>query len=559
MNCLALVDAPDGVGGAKGTRDDEQVLIVDCGVTFDATPFPRGLGVDVVHPDFRVLERYEGRIAGVFLTHGHEDHIGALPYLLARLDVPVWGPPYALGLLRHRAQEHEVLKHARLFESRPRERYQVGPFEVEPVRVTHSIADATALAIRTSSGLVVHTGDFKFDETPPDGEHMDEARLEELGDEGVALLFSDSTNIDARGPTGSEQGVGEVLDGIVREAEGAVVVGVFASNVHRLRILGDLARRHGRFLVPLGRSVGTHARVARDTGYLRWPDDLVVAADVARSMPRRKILGIATGTQAEGTAALARLGRGEHPHFALTPGDTVVLSSRVIPGNEPQAYAMMGDLLRRGVVLRTWASDRGVHVSGHAHRDEQRRMLELVRPRAFIPAHGTLHHLTRHAALAREVGVEHVEVLENGDIAELAPQGAHLRKVERLPVPRVHRFAGHEVSRRVLKERMGLAEGGVVAVSLQVEADGTLHRGGIDILTHGVLDEEGLEDDVRIDAEHEIRGALEALSPEARRDDGGVAEGARLAVRRAFARAFGHKPLTLVFVTRKESRGNGPP
>src|ERR1700722_5440195 len=260
MNCLAL-------------EQDGWVMLIDCGVTFDR----RGLGVDVVHPDFSALEPFRERIAGVFITHGHEDHIGALPYFLRRFDVPVWAPPYAMGLLRERAGEHEVLSHAKLIEVRTREHVTVGPFEVEPIRVTHSIADATALAIDTSSGTVIHTGDFKFDETPIDGEAFDEPRLLELGERGVALLCSDSTNIDTLSPTGREDRVAESLSRLVRVAEGRVVVGLFASNVHRLRILGQIAESTGRQLVPLGRSVRTHARVARDTGYLAWPVERLVA------------------------------------------------------------------------------------------------------------------------------------------------------------------------------------------------------------------------------------------------------------------------------------------
>jgi ribonuclease J len=304
MNCLAF-------------EQRGWVLLVDCGVTFD----DRGLGVDVICPDFSALEPFRGCIAGVFVTHAHEDHIGALPYLLKEHDVPVWAPPYALGLLRARAEEHEILAHARLLEARPREKVEVGPFTVEPIRVTHSIVDATALAIHTDAGLVVHTGDFKFDESPPDGEVFDEERLAELGAAGVSLLCSDSTNVDTLGASGSERGVGEALLARVQAASGRVVVGLFASNVHRLRMLGDIARATGRRLVPLGRSVQTHAKVATETGYLAWPEIDLVTPEMASKLPREKVLGIATGTQAEANAALARIARGDHARL-LAPGDT---------------------------------------------------------------------------------------------------------------------------------------------------------------------------------------------------------------------------------------------
>jgi ribonuclease J len=538
MNCMALVQ-----GG--------EALVVDCGVTFD----DRGLGIDVVHPDFAALDGLH--VAGVFVTHGHEDHIGAIPYLLRRVDAKVYGPRYALGLVRERAAEHEILGHVRLEEVAPRSRVRVGPFEVEPIRVTHSIADATALAIRTAAGLVIHTGDFKFDEAPPDGETFDVPRFEELGREGVRLLLSDSTNVDAKGPTGSEEGVGEALDAIVRDARQAVVVGVFASNVHRLRMLGDIARRHGRKLVAFGRSVNTHSRVARATArstgehagepYLDWPGELVWPADRARELPRSAILGVATGTQGEEAAALSRLARGEHPAFDLAEGDVVVMSSRVIPGNEPEVMRVMANLLRRGVTLRTWWSDRAVHVSGHAHRDEQRRMIEMVRPRAFVPVHGTLHHLLRHAELARELGVPEVCVLENGDVGEVGD--APLRKADRVPTGRVHVFAQRPLSAQVLSERMALAAHGAAHVVVPLDEAGRV-AGEITVVTKGVLDE-SLDAHVLASARNEVMAAIEELpSGGSGRAESEVADAARQAVRRALARVLGFKPVATATVSR---------
>jgi ribonuclease J len=542
MNCLALEQ-----GG--------EVLVVDCGVTFDG----RGLGVDVVHPDFSALDPYH--LAGIFVTHGHEDHIGAIPYLLKRFHAPVFGPRYALGLVRERAAEHEILGHVDLHEVTPRTCVRVGPFEVEPIRVTHSIADSTALAIRTAAGLVVHTGDFKFDETPPDGETFDVPRFEELSREGVRLLFSDSTNIDARGPTGSEEGVGHALEAIVAGARQAVVVGMFASNVHRLRLLGDIARRHGRRIVPLGRSVSTHARIARATArstgeqagapYLEWPSDLVWPADRARELPRSAILGVATGTQGEAAAALSRLGRGEHPAFDLVAGDVVVMSSRVIPGNEPGVMQVMSNLLRRGVELRSWWSDRAVHVSGHAHHDEQRRMIEMVRPRAFIPAHGTLHHLLRHAALATELGVPEVCVLENGDLAEL--DASALRKTGRVRAGRVHVFARRALPNGVLGDRVALAAHGAAHVVVVVDAAG--HPAGeVSLLTRGVLDET-VDAHLLAAARNEVLAALQDEGSHrpagaAPRSDAELGETARQAVRRSLARVLGFRPVTTASVVR---------
>jgi len=534
MNCLAL-------------EQRGEVLLIDCGVTFD----DRGLGVDVVHPDFEALARY--RIAGLFVTHGHEDHIGAIPYLLRRFDMPVFSPAYALGLVRERAAEHEVLHHIDLRRVNPRDVVRVGSFEVEPIRVTHSIADATALAIRTDAGLVVHTGDFKFDDAPPDGELFDIERLEALSREGVRLLMSDSTNIDASGPTGSEEGVGRALDAIVERAEARVVVALFASNVHRLRLLGDIARRHGRRIVTLGRSVSTHARVARatvrstgvDAGrpYLEWPSDLVWPAERARELPRSSTLVVATGSQGEEAAALARLSRGEHPALDLDAGDTVVLSSRVIPGHERVVMGVMSDLLRRGIEVRTWWSDRNVHVSGHGHREDQRRMIGIVRPEAFVPLHGTLHHLQRHAELARELGVSHVTVLENGDIGELGDSG--VQKVGRAPTGRVHVFGRRVLPPRVLEERAALAARGVVHVTIPLDGKGRL-AGDIGFVARGVLDAEA--DGALITAAcDEARAAVRSLSDGS---EAALTETVRQAVRRALGRALGSKPVTLVAVIR---------
>jgi ribonuclease J len=528
MNCLAL-------------EQDGWVMLIDCGVTFDR----RGLGVDVIHPDFSALEPFRERIAGVFITHGHEDHIGALPYFLRRFDVPVWAPPYALGLLRERAGEHEVLAHAKLTLVRTRQKVNVGPFVVEPIRVTHSIADATALAIETAQGTVIHTGDFKFDETPTDGEAFDEARLSELAREGVALLCSDSTNIDTNVATGSEQRVVETLSRLVREAEGRVVVGVFASNVHRLRTLGQIAETTGRRIVPLGRSVRTHARVARDTGYLNWPVERLVAPEEAALLPRDRVLGVATGTQAETHAALARLARGEHA-FTLDPGDTVIFSSRIIPGHEPEVFALTNDLLRKGLHVITRMEEPTAHVSGHAARPEQQRMIELTRPRAFLPLHGTLHHLLRHESLAKSLGVASTCVLEDGEVGGLVD--GSLVKIGRWPSGRVHVAFGREVSPDVLRERRALASGGFAVAVVHLDRDGFI-VGDVGLVSRGVVGEvaaAGVLEQARRDAE----GAVKKLSAAARRDPVILTDTLRLAVRRVLTRVTGTKPEVIVSVVR---------
>ncbi|HEY4122554.1 MAG TPA: ribonuclease J, partial [Byssovorax sp.] len=318
MNCFALEHA----GG---------IVVVDCGVTFPTLD----QGVDVYHPRFDWLFERAGDVLGVVVTHGHEDHIGALPYLLDRLDVPVYGPAHALELVRARLDEHAFdPAEVDLVTAPAGAAFELGPFSITPIRVTHSITEATALAIKSDAGTVLHTGDFKLDPAPPDGELTDVERLMSLGDEGVSLLLSDSTNVDSPGRATSERDVGDHLAELVASAPQRVVLGLFASNVQRLRLIGDAAIASGRRVCLLGRSIQSHVRAAERVGKLTWPSDLVVPTELAASTQREKLLVIASGTQAERTSSLTRLSQGAHPALRLQPGDRVILSSRIIPGNE---------------------------------------------------------------------------------------------------------------------------------------------------------------------------------------------------------------------------------
>ncbi|HLV22532.1 MAG TPA: ribonuclease J [Polyangiaceae bacterium] len=450
MNCLAI-EQVDGV------------LVIDCG-----TSFPHDdLGVDVIHPDFSWLVENASRVAGVFLTHGHEDHVGGLPYLLADLAVPVWGPPHAIGLARQRLNEHE-LGDADLRTAEAGRSYGVGPFEIEPVRVTHSIVEASALRIRTRAGVILHTGDFNLDPDPPDGEPTDEERLRQIGDETVNLLLSDSTNIDVADRPGSERAVGAALERLVSKATARVFVVMFASNVQRLMLLGDIAQRAGRKLCLLGRSLNTQVEIARRIRRLDWPSDLVISADQARTFPRDELLVLAGGSQAERNSAMRRIAGGTYPYMEIEAGDDVILSSRIIPGNERGVFEMMADLLRRGVHLHSRISDPDVHTSGHAGRSEQLRMLELTRPRAFLPVHGTLHHLLRHAELARSWGVAETLVIENGRVARF--DGASLVDEGQVPHGKVAvAIGGEPMTEEALRRRAELGRAGLITVALAVD------------------------------------------------------------------------------------------
>ncbi len=529
MNCLAL-------------EQDGEVVLVDCGVTFPSSD----LGIDVFHPRFDYLLERRDRIRGVVLTHGHEDHIGGLPYLLDWCDVPVWGPAHALELSRQRLYEHGYEPgELDLRIARPGASHRIGPFDVEPVRVTHSIADATALAIHTAAGLVLHTGDFKLDPAPPDGEVTDEERLCALGREGVRLLLSDSTGVDAPGRAASERDVGEALERLVLRARGRIVIGMFASNVQRLRVLGDVAQRAGRRICLLGRSVVAHWRAAHEVGRLAWPSDLVVPPEVAAGMPRERLLVIAGGTQAERGSGLSRLAAGTHPALRLEEGDTVVLSSRVIPGNDRPVFDMMAGLLRLGVDLVTRITDASVHASGHAQRDEQLRMIEMTEPQAFVPLHGTLHHLTRHAALARDAGVGDVLVAENGDLVEIG--AAPLAKTARVPVGKVATAGGEELSEDVLRERAQLGRAGAAFVSLVVDRHGAV-AAPPRVLARGVPGEPGAES-LRA-AALAVARALADTDERVRRRDDELTEVARVAARRALEAHTGSRPMVTVALTR---------
>jgi ribonuclease J len=359
-------------------------------------------------------------------------------------------------------------------------------------------------------------------------------------------LLSDSTNIDSPGSAGSERDVGDALDALIAPARGRVVIGLFASNVQRLLLLGEIAKRSGRRLCLLGRSVLTHAKAAEAVGRLKWPSDLVVPPEVAAAMPRERVLVLASGTQAERMSALTRLASGTHPVLRLDPGDTVILSSRIIPGNDRPVFDMMADLLRAGVELHTRISERGVHASGHAQRDEQRHMIDLTKPRAFVPVHGTLHHLVRHAALARESGVRDVLVAENGHVVELRAEGV-MAKAGRVPVGRVATAGGAELTEEVLRERAQLGRAGVAVVSLTLDARG-LCVGAPQVVSRGVF-EPALASAARKVALAVTR-ALTDVDARSRANDDAIADVARLAARRAIEAHTGRRPMVLVSLNR---------
>jgi ribonuclease J len=529
MNCLGI----ESSGG---------VVLVDCGVTFPAD----GLGVDIARPRFDYVFERQEQLRGIVITHGHEDHIGALPYLLDALDptIPIWGPPHALTLVRKRLEEWGLAREAVLRTTSPGVRFDVAGLEFEPIRVTHSITEATALAIRGAGQTILHTGDFKLDPHPADGERTDEDRLRAIGDEGVRVLLSDSTNVDSPGESTSELEVGEALLRCVLEERQRVVVGLFASNVQRLLHIGRVARLSRRRVVLLGRSLETHVAAAVAVGKLDWPSDLILPVEMARGTARERVLVLATGTQGEPSAALARLAGGTHPRLALEPGDAVFLSSRVIPGCERAVHEVMAGLLRRGVRVVSRAHEPKIHASGHAHRGELLRMMELVRPRGFIPVHGTLHHLHRHADLARSQGISDVVVAENGDV--VAVDDGPLRKTGRAPSGRVYADERRTVPTEVLDERRKLARAGVLFTQVVLD-EGGRRIAQPTVTGMGVLTRD--EGDVLVRASEAAAHAWDRAIAE-QRAEAGCADAVRLAVRTLVEGQVGTRTQVLVTVTR---------
>jgi ribonuclease J len=462
----------------------DDVIAVDCGLMFPDDQLP---GIDYVIPDFSyALGRGRG-FRAVVLTHGHEDHIGAIPYLLREVGVPVYGTPLTLALVAEKLREHGMLEGADLRVMRPRERFDVGPFRVEPIRVTHSIVDGIGLAIDTPAGTVVLTGDFKLDPSPLDGEPSDDGRFAELGDRGVLVLCSDSTNVDRPGHTPPELEVGAALAERFSRASGRIILATFASHIHRIQQVLTQAALFGRRVALLGRSMERNVAVAAELGYLRVPAGLLQPLEDLVALPAERQVILSTGSQGEPNSALSLMAAGEHKYVQVARGDLVVISARVIPGNERTVGRVINALYRRGAEV-LYDDNAFVHVSGHASQEDLKRMLALTRPRYFLPIHGEYRHLLGHARLAASAGLapERIFLIEDGAGLEATPVSA--RVIEGFQAGRVlvdGKGIG-DVGAVVLRDRQILNEEGVIAVSLAVDAKGALVAGP-EIATRGVI------------------------------------------------------------------------
>ena len=522
----------------------DDLVAVDCGLMF---PDDELLGIDYVIPDFTyALSKGEG-FRAVLLTHGHEDHIGAVPYLLRARNVPIYGTPMTLALVAEKLREHGLLEGAHLRPMRPREAFDVGPFRVEPIRVTHSIVDGIGLAIDTPVGTVVLTGDFKLDPSPLDGEPSDYRRFAELGERGVALLCSDSTNVDRAGHTRSEVDVGAALAERFARAPGRIILATFASHIHRIQQVLALAERFGRRVALLGRSMEKNVTIAADLGYLRVASGLVQPLEAVVELPPHQQVILSTGSQGEPNSALTLMAAGEHKYVQIAAGDLVIISARVIPGHERTVGRVINALYRRGAEV-LYEDNAFVHVSGHASQEDLKLMLSLTRPRYFVPVHGEYRHLLGHARLAESVGIarERIFLIEDGAGVEVGKSAA--RRLEGFPAGRVlvdGKGIG-DVGAVVLRDREILSEDGVIAVSLAVDAKGAVVTGP-EIASRGVFYVKESETLVE-----EIRAAVLAALAERGSDDPWDREATsarvRTAVRQFVNQRFQRKPFVLPMI-----------
>src|SRR6266852_6127333 len=466
-----------------------QVLVIDAGLMF---PQEDMLGIDLVLPDISYLLEKGRKVLGIFLTHGHEDHIGGLPFALKRLNVPVYGTRLTLGLVKPKLREHRILRESDLREVRVGDSVQLGPFRVETIAVCHSIPDAVALAIETPVGRVVYTSDFKLDPAPPDGYPTDMERFRRLGEAGVLLLLSDSTNAERQGRSGSERDLHGPFEQIFSEAPGRIVVANFASNIHRIQHLVRMATQFGRRVAVVGRSLQTNFKTARELGFLKVPEGLTVPLEEIDKVPPSKLLLLTAGSQGEPMSALARFALQRHPFVNVLKGDWVVISARPIPGNERMVHQTVNNLYRHGAARVFYAEVGSVHVTGHAQRDELREMLDAVRPRNFIPVHGEYRQLLLHSEIAREAGIaaDRIIVVEDGETVEL--DATSLKRGDKVATGLIYvdGLGVGDVEQVVLRDRRHLAEDGILVVTLVLDRDTATVRAGPDLVSRGVIEPE---------------------------------------------------------------------
>jgi len=532
MNCMAIRWADD-------------IIVIDAGLMF---PEAELLGVDIVVPDITYLTENRDHVRAIVLTHGHEDHIGALPWILSELNVPVYGTEFTLAYVEGKLEEHGLLDDAELNEIQAGESFRIGPFTINPIQVTHSLVDCVALAIHTPLGVIVHTGDFKVDPTPTDNRLFDLHAFAEYGKQGVLALFQDSTNVERRGYTPSERAVRARFDEIFTRTKRRLFVSCFSSSIHRMKLTMEAALEHGRKVALVGRSMMESAEIAQDLGYIEPPDGLLIHPAQARELPPEKVCVLISGTQGEPMSALSRAAVDNHKHARIQAGDTVVLSSRIIPGNEKAIYRVIDHLFRRNAhVIYDDGSTPPVHVSGHASQEELKLIINLVKPQYFIPIHGEYRQLKLHAELAAAMhgSVGQVMMIESGDILEFDELGA--RKAGRVAVGRVcidSNSMGDIVEDLVIRDRRHLSEDGIVLPIIAINKLTGKVETSPEIVMRGFSPsstEDGFLDQARL----VVMNTLESSSDEERADYGVIKEKIRQDLKRFIVKHTSRRPLIM--------------
>lgn len=523
----------------------DSTFIVDAGLMF---PEDYMLGVDCVIPDMNYIKQRKSNISGVVLTHAHEDHIGALPYLLKEMNVPIYGTPFTLGVVRKKLEEHDIFAPVSLNEISPRSTLELGAFELEFIRVCHSAVDGVGIAIKTPLGLVIHTGDFKISHTSVDGMVTDVNKFAQYGEKGVLALLSDSTNVEREGYTISDQEVGDTLGRISAGRKGRIIIGLFASSITRIQQVIDIAKTINRKVIFNGRSIETSVNIAKELGHINIPEEMEIGIEQISEFPDDEIFIITTGSQGEPMAALARMAAGTHKQIRIKKEDTVILSSKFIPGNEKAIAKIINDLYRRGADV-IYEKISQIHVSGHAFQEELKLMINLTRPKYFIPIHGEYRHLVLHSRLAGQVGIakENILLAENGQIIAFDENGGSIQDSVITGRVLIDGKGIGDVGRSVLKERRDLSEDGLVIVNMAFDEETGIVVFGPEIVSRGFVFETETGHLLE-DAKCVVLEIVEEIGPEVPDRAGKIRSKISIALRKYFTFTIKRRPVILPFI-----------